>query len=81
MNLYLYSGNREENVLMKKIMPCLLFIAIGMLCFYFAFQDNTNATLGIPLTIIGAISFGIGIYKSWRNKILSSVLDLFHFWP
>lgn len=52
-----------------------------MICFYFAFQDNTNAKLGIPLAIVGAVSFGTGLYKSWRNGILTSVLDLFHFWP
>lgn len=61
---------------MKKIMICLSLIAIGMICFYFAFQDNTNATLGIPLTIIGIVFFGIGIYKSWRNGILTFILDL-----
>jgi len=61
---------------MKKIMICLSLIAIGMICFYFAFQDNTNATLGIPLTIFGVVFFGIGIYKSWRNGILTFILDL-----
>lgn len=68
-------------MLMKKVIVCLSFITLGMICFYFAFQDNTNATLGVPLTIVGAIFFGIGLYKSWRNGILTSVLDLFHFWP
>ncbi|WP_138206053.1 hypothetical protein [Haloimpatiens lingqiaonensis] len=66
---------------MKKVLICLSFIAIGMICFFFAFQTNTNATLGIPLTIAGVVSFAIGIYKSWRTGILTSVLDLFHFWP
>jgi hypothetical protein len=66
---------------MKKVMICLSFIAIGMLCFYIAFQDNTNATLGIPLTIVGVVIFGVGLYKSWRNGIITSVLDIFHFWP
>ncbi|MBM7868651.1 hypothetical protein JOC70_000120 [Clostridium pascui] len=70
---------------MKKVMVCLLFIAIGIICFYFAFQDNTSATLGISLKIVGTLSFGIGFYKSWRNGILASilefVLDLFCFWP
>lgn len=66
---------------MKKIMLCLLLIIIGMICFYFAFQDNTIATMGIPLAIVGAVSFGIGIYKSWRYGILTSVLDFIDFWP
>ncbi len=51
-----------------------------MIYFSFAFQDKTNATLGIPLTIVSVVSFGIEIYKSWCNGILTSVLDLFHFW-
>lgn len=68
-------------MIMKNVMICLSFIAIGMLCFYIAFQDNTNATLGIPLTIVGVVTFGVGLYKSWRNGIITSVLDIFHFWP
>lgn len=62
---------------MKKMIPCLLFIAIGAVCFYFAFQNDTNATLGIPLTIAGTASFGVGIYSGWRRGILKSVLDFF----
>jgi hypothetical protein len=64
---------------MKKIISCLIFIAIGAVCFYFAFQEDTNSLLGIPLTIIGAIAFGFGLYKSWRSGILQYVLDLFSF--
>jgi hypothetical protein len=66
---------------MKKVMSCLLFIVIGAVCFYFAFQKNTKAPLGISLTLVGAVSFSIGFYKSWRCGILKSVLDLFHFFP
>lgn len=62
---------------MKKVMPCVLFIAIGFICFYFAFQDSTTATLGIPLTIVGAVSVVVGLYKSWRCGIVTSILDLF----
>lgn len=65
---------------MKKGLICLSFIAICMIYFSFAFQDKTNATLGIPLTIVSVVSFGIEIYKSWCNGILTSVLDLFDFW-
>jgi hypothetical protein len=64
---------------MKKIIPCLIFIAIGAACFYFAFQEETNSLLGIPLTIIGGIAFCFGVYKSWRCGILQYVLDLFSF--
>lgn len=66
---------------MKKVLSCLLFIVIGAVCFYFAFQKDTNGVIGIPLTIIGVISFGIGLYKSWRCGILYYILDLFHFFP
>ena len=62
---------------MKKVMPCVLFIVIGLISFYFAFQENTTATLGIPLTIVGAVSVVIGLYKSWRCGIMTSILDLF----
>lgn len=60
---------------MRKMISCLLFIAAGVVCFYFAFQEGTNAALGIPLTIVGALSLGLGIYKSWRDGILKSLLD------
>ncbi|MEG1256057.1 hypothetical protein [Clostridium sp.] len=64
---------------MKKEISCLAFIAIAIGCFYFAFQDGTSDTLGIILTIVGAIFLGIGIYRSWRCGIIKYVIDiLFH---
>ncbi|MCM0648851.1 hypothetical protein NBE98_10735 [Clostridium swellfunianum] len=66
---------------MRKIIPCLLFIIAGAGFFYFAFQRDTNAALGVPLTILGTVSFGIGFYKSWKCGILESMLNIFHFYP
>ena len=61
---------------MKKVLSCLVFIFIGIGCFYFGFQDGVSATLGIILTIIGAIFLGVGIYRSWRCGIIKDVLDI-----
>jgi len=66
---------------MKKVISALLFIAIGAFCFYFAFQKDTEATLGGTLAILGVLSFGYGLYKSWRCGIINYVLDIFSFWP
>lgn len=66
---------------MKKVLSTLLFITTGAFCFYFAFQKHTEATLGVSLTILGILSFGYGLYKSWRCGILNYVLDIFSFWP
>jgi len=64
---------------MKKVLACLVFIFIGIGCFYFAFQDGVSATLGTTLTIVGAIALGIGIYRSYRCGIIKEVIDiLFH---
>lgn len=64
---------------MKRILSCLVFIFIGIVCFYFAFQYDVSATLGTTLTIVGAIAVGVGIYKSWRCGIFKDVVDiLFH---
>lgn len=64
---------------MKKVLSCLVFIFIGMGCFYFAFQDGVSATFGTTLTIVGAITLGIGIYRSWRCGIIEDVINiLFH---
>lgn len=65
---------------MKKVISALLFTAIGTFCFYFAFQKDTEATLGGTLAILGVLSFGYGLYKSWHCGILSYVLDIFFFW-
>lgn len=64
---------------MKKVLSCLVFVFIGIGCFYFGFQDGVSATLGTTLTIIGAIALGIGVYRSWRCGIIKDVIDiLFH---
>lgn len=64
---------------MKKVLSCLVFILIAIGCFYFAFQREVSATLGITLTIVGSIFVGIGLYKSWRCGIIKDVIDiLFH---
>jgi len=64
---------------MKKVLACLVFIFIGIGCFYFAFQDGVSDTLGTTLTIVGAIALGIGIYRSYRCGIIEEVIDiLFH---
>lgn len=64
---------------MKKVISCLILIAISAGCFYFAFQEGTTSTLGIPLAIIGLVTFLIGIYKSKRCGIMEYILDLFSF--
>lgn len=64
---------------MKRVLSCLVFIFIGIACFYFAFQHDVSATLGTTLTIVGVIFVGVGIYKSWRCGIFKDVVDiLFH---
>ncbi len=64
---------------MKKVISSLILIAISAGCFYFAFQEGTTSTLGLPLAIIGLVTFLIGVYKSKCCGIMEYILNLFSF--
>jgi FlaA1/EpsC-like NDP-sugar epimerase len=64
---------------MKKVISSLILIAISAGCFYFAFQEGTTSTLGIPLAVIGLVTLLIGVYKSKCCGIMEYILNLFSF--